>query len=454
MSNLAIRAQNISKLYKIGARRNRHDTLRDHLVHSVKSLFSRNGHRSAERDSLTAGPSSAANGHAPKDHIWALKDISFEIKHGEAVAFIGRNGAGKSTLLKILSRITEPTTGRVEIYGRVGSLLEVGTGFHPELTGRENIFLNGAILGMKKVEIGRKFDEIVAFSEVEQFIDTPVKRYSSGMRVRLAFSVAAHLEPEILIVDEVLAVGDTSFQKKCLGKMDSVAKEGRTVLFVSHNMAALQTLCQRGLWLNNGCLKVDGSADSAVEAYFEQLQARDGSESLLESTHRDLTIEKVILKDGDGVSGSTFKPNEAITVEFYYHAKRSIEKPHFYVGIANKTTVPLFCASMLMDGVRPERLEGRGKVKCTFWQLPLLPQNSYVVRLSAQYKDGAPLIQPSTVGQFRVIGSARDIGFVGETADSRLDTFPPVMVPYTWELADGRVAHINPLVKGYNDKAI
>jgi len=444
MSNLAIRAQNISKLYKIGAHRNRHDTLRDHLVHGALALFSSNGN--SQPSALDSRPS---------DHIWALKDISFEIKHGEAVAFIGRNGAGKSTLLKILSRITEPTTGRVEIYGRVGSLLEVGTGFHPELTGRENIFLNGAILGMKKVEIGRKFDEIVAFSEVEQFIDTPVKRYSSGMRVRLAFSVAAHLEPEILIVDEVLAVGDTSFQKKCLGKMDSVAKEGRTVLFVSHNMASLQTLCQRGLWLNNGRLKVDGSADSAVEAYFEQLQATDGSESLLESTHRDFFIEKVILKDGDDVSRSFFKPNEAITVEFYYHAKRTIEKPHFYVGIANKATTPLFCASMLMDGVRPERLEGRGKVRCTFWQLPLLPQNSYVVRLSAQYKDGRTvLIHPSTVGQFRIIGSARDIGFVGETADSRLATFPPVMVPYTWELADGRVAHINPLGKVCNDKAI
>ncbi len=226
MSNLAIRAQNISKLYKIGARRNRHDTLRDHLVHGALALFSGNGNPDshsaksvAQRADRNAMPAAHATLQSPNgDSIWALKDISFEIKHGEAVAFVGRNGAGKSTLLKILSRITEPTTGRVEIYGRVGSLLEVGTGFHPELTGRENIFLNGAILGMKKVEIGRKFDEIVAFSEVEQFIDTPVKRYSSGMRVRLAFSVAAHLEPEILIVDEVLAVGDTSFQKKMLGK--------------------------------------------------------------------------------------------------------------------------------------------------------------------------------------------------------------------------------------------
>src|SRR5213078_316216 len=182
--------------------------------------------------------------------IWALKNISFNVAPGEVVGIIGRNGAGKSTLLKVLSRITEPTTGRVELYGRVASLLEVGTGFHPELTGRENIYLNGAILGMKKAEINRKFDQIVAFAELEKFLDTPVKRYSSGMYMRLAFAVASHLEPEILIVDEVLAVGDAAFQKKCLGRMGEVAKEGRTVIFVSHNMTAIRSLCQRAMWLD------------------------------------------------------------------------------------------------------------------------------------------------------------------------------------------------------------
>ena len=211
-----------------------------------------------------------------RSDFWALKDVSFEVPPGEVLGVVGRNGAGKSTLLKVLSRITEPTTGRVELRGRVGSLLEVGTGFHPELTGRENIYLNGAILGMKRREIARKFDEIVAFAEVEQFLDTPVKRYSSGMYMRLAFAVAAHLEPEILLVDEVLAVGDAEFQKKCLGKMGDVAGEGRTVLFVSHNMGAVQTVCRRALLLDHGRVKMIGPAEEVVAEYLKAGEAADG----------------------------------------------------------------------------------------------------------------------------------------------------------------------------------
>lgn len=250
MSDIAIQVQNLGKLYRIGAAQERHDTLRDALMARRK----RTGRSKAD------------------ESLWALKEVSFSIEHGEAVGVIGRNGAGKSTLLKILSRITEPTTGHAKIHGRVGSLLEVGTGFHPELTGRENIYLNGAILGMKRAEIERRFDEIVAFSEIERFLDTPVKRYSSGMYVRLAFAVAAHMEPEILLVDEVLAVGDVVFQKKCLGKMGDVAQTGRTVLFVSHNMVALQSLCQRALWLNDGGLVEDGPSRDVVASYLE-LQA-------------------------------------------------------------------------------------------------------------------------------------------------------------------------------------
>lgn len=267
MSSIAVRVENLSKHYFIDSRKEYHDTFRDHLVHSLKDIFTRKvGGVSVGGQVATA---SATNGPSWSSitSIWALKDVSFEIHQGEVVGFVGRNGAGKSTLLKILSRITEPTTGRVELRGRVGSLLEVGTGFHPELSGRENVYLNGAILGMRKSEIDRKFDEIVAFAEVEKFIDTPVKRYSSGMYVRLAFAVAAHLETEVLIVDEVLAVGDEQFQKKCLGKMGDVAKEGRTVLFVSHNKLAVRTLCSRGLVMVGGRLHCDATAVMALEEY-------------------------------------------------------------------------------------------------------------------------------------------------------------------------------------------
>src|SRR6266478_5872999 len=248
MSDIAIKVEGLSKRYRIGANQQSYRTLKEKLTQTaatpfraLQSLAGRNGH-------------SSSNGYESKAEIWALKDVSFEIKRGEVVGIIGRNGAGKSTLLKILSRITEPTEGYAEIRGRVGSLLEVGTGFHPELTGRDNISLNGAILGMRKAEIARKFDEIVAFAELEKFIDTPVKRYSTGMHMRLAFSVAAHLEPEILLVDEVLAVGDASFQKKCLGKLGQVSREGRTIVFVSHNMAAVKALCRKAILMKDGAV--------------------------------------------------------------------------------------------------------------------------------------------------------------------------------------------------------
>src|ERR1043166_1937990 len=260
MSDVAIKVDHLSKLYRIGARGNRHDMLRDQIVHGIRHIFQRNGKPST-------GGSSSVNSDLS---LWALKDVSFEVKRGDVVGFVGRNGAGKSTLLKTLSRITEPTSGRAQIYGRVGSLLEVGTGFHSELTGRENIYLNGAILGMKKVEIERKFDEIVAFSEIEKFIDTPVKRYSTGMYVRLAFAVAAHLEPEILIVDEVLAVGDIEFQNKCLGKMKEASGHGKTVLFVSHNMAAIKSLSTRCALLKNGELIAIGGTNDIIGNYVQQ----------------------------------------------------------------------------------------------------------------------------------------------------------------------------------------
>jgi lipopolysaccharide transport system ATP-binding protein len=259
MSDLAIRVENLGKQYRIGAKQERYNRFTEQVMDSITAPI-RRAKQAIQRSNVETSSRSS-------DTIWALKDVSFEVQRGEVVGIIGRNGAGKSTLLKILSRITEPTTGRVDLHGRVSSLLEVGTGFHPELTGRENVYLNGAILGMRREEIEHKFDEIVEFSGVEQFLDTPVKRYSSGMQVRLAFAVAAHLEPEIMLVDEVLAVGDAEFQRRCLGKMKDVAQGGRTVLFVSHNMGAVTALCQRAIMLKEGHVEADGGAEEVVSQY-------------------------------------------------------------------------------------------------------------------------------------------------------------------------------------------
>lgn len=263
MSDLAIRVENISKRYQIGLAKERPDTLRDLVTmkaRQIRHLFNRD----------------TADRRSSESHIWALKGVSFEVERGQVLGIVGRNGAGKSTLLKILSRVTDPTEGVGEIHGRVGSLLEVGTGFHPELSGRENIYLNGAILGMRREEIERKFDEIVEFSEVGKFIDTPVKRFSSGMYLRLAFAVAAHLEPEILVVDEVLAVGDAEFQRKCLGKMNDVAQEGRTVLFVSHNMSAILRLTQETIVLDQGRIVMRGPTPEAVDYYLNMGLTKQG----------------------------------------------------------------------------------------------------------------------------------------------------------------------------------
>ena len=267
---IALRTEGLSKQYRLGTKRERYRTLRDSIsaagtasVRAVRSAFRRGGGARARRDDAL---------------MWALKDASFEVEQGDVVGIIGRNGAGKSTLLKLLSKITEPTSGFAEVRGRVGSLLEVGTGFHNELSGRENIYLNGAILGMRKREIESKFDEIVAFAEVEQFIDTPVKRYSSGMYLRLAFAVAAHLEPEILLVDEVLAVGDATFQKKCMGKLGTVAQEGRTVLFVSHNMGAIRSMCTKGVVLEKGHVREAGDIGTAMAAYYRMIGSLDAEE--------------------------------------------------------------------------------------------------------------------------------------------------------------------------------
>jgi len=302
MSDIAIRAERLAKRYRLGQRAERYRTFRDAITRAARSFL-------RQLHSTSGGLRQRENQR--RDQIWALQDVSFEIRHGEVVGVIGANGAGKTTLLKILSRITEPTEGYAEIHGRVGSLLEVGTGFHPELNGRENIYLNGAILGMRRPEIDRKLDEIVSFAGVEQFLDTPVKHYSTGMYLRLAFAVAAHLEPEILLVDEVLAVGDSGFQRKCLGKMDEVARGGRAVLFVSHNLAALRSLCTRGMVLDHGRLTYLGAIEKAIYEYMHA----DQVESLPEGAQ---PVEFSHVRIGSARNGSV-RPGEPFVVTCRLH---------------------------------------------------------------------------------------------------------------------------------------
>jgi lipopolysaccharide transport system ATP-binding protein len=324
-----IRVEHVSKRYRIGAGTPQ-QTLREALVGMVKAPLRRRG---------------GADGET----LWALRDVSFEVEQGEVVGFIGRNGAGKSTLLKILSRITEPTSGRAELYGRIGSLLEVGTGFHPELTGRENVFLNGAIMGMSRAEIARKFDEIVAFSEIERFIDTPVKRYSSGMYLRLAFSVAAHLEPEILILDEVLAVGDASFQHKCLNKMHEIRRDGRTILFVSHNMQAVTRLCKRIIFLSEGVVADDGPAHQIASTYLSShLQTSgertwDDSESAPGNEIARLCAVRVRSALGAIVDAVDIREPVSVEMEFEVLAPGRVLVPNFH--FYNEERVCVFIAA-------------------------------------------------------------------------------------------------------------
>jgi lipopolysaccharide transport system ATP-binding protein len=354
MSDIAVAVHGLSKQYKIGNRGKSFGTLREHIMSNFNALFGRSKHGAA----------------GTKDTFWALKDVSFEVKQGEVVGIIGRNGAGKSTLLKILSRITEPTHGRVEINGRVSSLLEVGTGFHSELTGRENVYLNGTILGMKKREIARKFDEIVAFSGVEQFIDTPVKHYSSGMYLRLAFSVAAHLEPEILIVDEVLAVGDAAFQRKCLGKMEGVAKEGRTIFFVSHNMPAITRLCERVIYLSEGKLCADGASHEVVKAYlhsgFGTMHSREWLDPDKAPGREVARLRAVRVRIGDGEASEKIDIRNPVGIEMEYEVLKHGYKVLPSLGLHNDEGVFLMeCVDL--DPAWRGRIRPAGRYRSTAW---------------------------------------------------------------------------------------
>jgi lipopolysaccharide transport system ATP-binding protein len=375
MTDVAIRCEGLAKQYRIGERES-YKALRDVITDAFASPFRRL--RSALRHS--------SNGCAgsEKPNVWALKDVSFEIKRGEVVGIMGRNGAGKSTLLKILARITEPTHGHADIWGRVGSLLEVGTGFHPELTGRENIFLNGAVLGMKRTEIARKFDEIVTFAGIEKFIDTPVKRYSSGMYVRLAFAVAAHMETEILLVDEVLAVGDTEFQNKCRGKMSDVAKHGRTVLLVSHSMAAIQSLCARSMLLEQGRKIRDGDAGAVARYYTSNVGAdSDGASIDLRSrttrrTGRLPILSAAVLMNAAGNATKRFAAGDDLILEIEIHAPVSISQPVVSVAFDSALGQRVFTVSTLYSPLEWNVAEAPTRIRCVVPDLRLVPGTYFV----------------------------------------------------------------------------
>jgi lipopolysaccharide transport system ATP-binding protein len=431
MSDVVIRAERLSKLYRIG-QREKFTTLRDVIARTFTAPF---------RLWFKNNQNEIIPNHQPltsDNYIWALKNVSFEVKQGEVVGIIGRNGAGKSTLLKILARITEPTEGYAEVRGRVGSLLEVGTGFHPELTGRENIYLSGAVLGMKKREIDRKFDEIVAFAEMEKFIDTPVKYYSSGMYVRLAFAVAAHLDPEILLVDEVLAVGDAAFQKKCLGKMGDVAKEGRTVLFVSHNMAAIENLCSIGLVLDEGKIVYWGDIRKAIRTYLEMSHQKPDNQTRKSNRKGN---GKVRLTDFwvevDGERRNIIRCGENAIFVFQYasESEQLIKNVALYFAFHDAFSHQMLTVlSNRHVGQLNGTLPPRGEIRCLIKRFPLAP-GRYIVspRLDVGGEVADWLMLPEGIGIIEV-----ELGdFYGTGVPVGVGGLAPFLLIGEWSIKEG-----------------
>ena len=418
--DIAIRVENLGKRYRLGL--THRGTIRDALHGLGRRLFGRNG-KSPTPDTRHPTPSSPltpdtrhltprANDQAPMTNgqkdFWALREVSFEVRRGEVLGIIGRNGAGKSTLLKILSRVTKPTTGRAEIIGRVGSLLEVGTGFHPELTGRENVYLNGAILGMTKREIDRNFDEIVDFAAVEKFMDTPVKRYSSGMHVRLGFAVAAHFEPEVLIVDEVLAVGDVSFQRKCLGKMGEVATQGRTVLLVSHNMGSINQLCPQSVWLDDGMIKELGPSSQTIAAYVQDGQevgCSVGPKYFEENRSKEVQLRSVDLVDDNGRTARSFDCDHPVCIDIDLQVRRSTPGLYGYLDVRKMDGTVVMMSDSYDAPPNPldNLATGYHYIRMTIPPRTLAP-GDYQVYLNFSCRCGqlGHLDSPGIIGQFRL----------------------------------------------------
>lgn len=425
MSKPIITVEKLTKRYRIGMKEEIHDSIADAIMSLIKSPF-----RSFSKlKSLTSFKDEDS-----EDILWALKDVSFEVNKGEVLGIVGKNGAGKSTLLKLLSRITSPTEGSIDIKGRVASLLEVGTGFHPELTGRENVFLNGAVLGMRKKEVEEKFDEIVAFAGVKRFIDTPVKRYSSGMRVRLAFAVAAHLEPEILIIDEVLSVGDYEFQKKCLGKMHDVAGQGRTVLFVSHNLAAVKSLCTRALLLQKGEIIDDDTPDRIVDKYLKNTIGEIQTSNIAETKERNgsglVRINDFYLRDENNNKIESAETGEYCKFVFKYKSQKQEKLSHFHLGfgIRNENDTRLTRMDMHDQGIIYKDIPPTGEVSCVIKKLPL-ERGKYIIGIVI-YVDGiiTDIVDHAAIlnvkaGQYYKSGVVNDKG--------------PIFIDHYWKAGQG-----------------
>jgi lipopolysaccharide transport system ATP-binding protein len=428
MSDIVIQAENLSKRYRIGERQG-YLTLRDVLARAI----------STPARIFKARKPAPRYGHP--SHFWALKDVSLAVRQGEVVGIIGGNGAGKTTLLKILARVTRPTEGRAQVKGRVGSLLEVGTGFHPELTGRENVYLSGAILGMRKKEIERKFDEIVAFAEVEKFLDTPLKHYSSGMQMRLAFAVAAHLEPEILLVDEVLAVGDAAFQKKCMGKMGDVAKEGRTVIFVSHNMTAIRSLCVRGHLISQGRTAFSGPIDQCIERYLLSASKDMPAEVLTENMPRpgkerhDTTLRITKVRVESGTTQAVVASGAPLTLSMEFQVRRLIANALFGLSVYSGDGVRVFeSRSVASYGTIGEIAPGRYSVLCMLKENPLNPgiyRLEVGARCEAKLLDWLPDVMTFRVVSSERLGSLWLEGTAGLVRQASEWALPVILAPIT-----------------------
>ncbi len=438
-SGTAIKVENISKCYRIGLKEKMHDSIGGVMVDFIKSpLNNYRKYRSLYKFNDVNLGSNSDSDSGPADIIWALRDISFEVERGQVLGIIGRNGAGKSTLLKVLSRITEPTAGQALIRGKVSSLLEVGTGFHPELTGRDNVYLNGAILGMTKRQIDDRFEKIVEFSGVEKFIDTPVKRYSSGMKVRLAFSVAAHLEPDILVIDEVLAVGDAEFQNKCLGKMQSITTRGRTVLFVSHNMGAVMQLCPSSIMLKDGRIAAMGDSKKVVEQYlseiFTPVDSLDLSKAPVRGGDGRLRFVSARLETEDGNHTAVPISGGPVDIVLDFESRQVLSRVRFILTIFNQMGIAVTHCSVESSGQHFGIGPGKGRIVCQIPKLPL-PLGQYKVSAAA-YDDVGKLDWVPTACIFNI-----------ETSNFFKTSFVPSMrystalVEHSWKLVPNESEH-------------